>query len=278
MKFGIHLALWMKTWGDDILPYADIARRLGYDGVELSLLGDVKTKAEQIGQAIREKGLAITCTTGLGPDTDIASLDASIRENGLKALQESIETVHRLGAQQLTGVIYGAWGVSDAANREERLKWATEYLGKASHRAEELDVHLGIEAINRYETDLINTSQQALNLAKHVNSTHLGVHLDSYHMNIEEKSPVRAIINCGTWLKHYHVVDNDRGIPGSGTINFVDQVEALKEIEYDGWVTCEMFVQAKVPVSPDLTIWRSIETTPDDAAKGAIQYLKKVFQ
>ncbi len=96
-------------------------------------------------------------------------------------------------------------------------------------------------------------------------------------MNIEEKNPVQAISNCGPFLKHYHIVDNDRGVPGSGTIDFSAQADALKKNAYDGWITCEMFVQAHLPVSPDLNIWRPIEADPDEAAFLALQNIKRFF-
>ncbi len=277
MKIGIHLALWMNTWNDDILPYASKASEIGYDGVELSLLGDVNTNAQKVGNEIRSMGLEITCATGLAPETDIAALDETPRKAGIRTMKEAIATTSQLGADQLAGVIYAAWGVTDWENRKERLKWSADSLFEISKTAEQYEVHLGLEAINRYESDLLNTAEQALELTRQIDSPWFGVHLDSYHMNIEEKDPASAILACGSLLKHYHVVDNDRGVPGTGKIDFPSQAEALRKIDYEGWITCEMFVQACLPVSPDLNIWRPIESDPDTAAVSALNNIKRLF-
>ncbi len=276
-KLGVHLALWTRDWSDDILPYAETAKSIGFDGVEISLLGDVAAAPEATGEAIRAMGLEATCTTGLGPSTDLASEDPTVRAAGVDALRSSIDVTARLGSPQLTGVIYGAWGVVAPGKRRDRLAWARDGLAAVAGDAEAANVQLGIEAINRYETDLVNTADQAVGLAEAVGSSHVGVLLDSYHMNIEEVLPADAIRRTGRWLRHFHVSDNDRGAPGGGLIDFAAQAKALAEIGYDGWVTTEMFILPDVNVSADLTIWRAIEPGPDEAARAALSHMRKTF-
>ena len=277
VKLGVHLALWTRDWSDDILPYAETAKSIGFDGVEISLLGTVAAAPEATGAAIRAMGLEATCTTGLGPGTDLASEDPAIRAAGVDALRSSIDVTARLDSPQLTGVIYGAWGVVAPGKRQDRLAWARDGLAAVAGDAEAANVQLGIEAINRYETDLVNTADQAVALAEAVGSSHVGVLLDSYHMNIEEVVPADAIRRTGQWLRHFHMTDNDRGAPGGGLIDFAAQAKALAEIGYDGWVTTEMFILPDVNVSADLTIWRAIEPGPDEAARAALSHMRKTF-
>lgn len=276
-KIGVHLALWTRDWSDDILPFAESAKAIGYDGVEISLLGNVAKAPEQTGEAIRAMGLAATCTTGLGPATDLASDDPSIRAAGVDALRAAIDVTARLDSRQLCGVIYGAWGVVAPGKRRDRLAWARDGLAAVAGDAEAADVQLGIEAINRYETDLVNTAEQATALAEEIGSSHVGVLLDSYHMNIEEVSPTDAIRKTGQWLRHFHATDNDRGAPGGGLIDFAAQARALSDIGYEGWITTEMFILPDVNVSADLTVWRAIEPGPDEAARAALSHLREIF-
>lgn len=276
-KLGVHLALWTRDWSDDILPYAETAKAIGYDGVEISLLGDVASAPEATGAAIRAMGLEATCTTGLGPATDLASENPEIRAAGVDALRAAIDVTARLGSRQLCGVIYGAWGVVAPGKLKDRLAWARDGLAVVAADAEAADVQLGIEAINRYETDLVNTAAQATKLAEDIGSSHVGVLLDTYHMNIEEVIPADAIRQTGQWLRHMHVTDNDRGAPGGGLIDFAAQAQALADVGYDGWVTTEMFILPDVNVSADLTVWRAIEPGPDEAARAALDYMRRFF-
>lgn len=277
VKIGVHLALWTRDWADDILPFAESAKAIGYDGVEISLLGNVAQAPEATGEAVRAMGLDATCTTGLGPATDLASEDPAVRAAGVDALRSAIDVTARLGSRQLCGVIYGAWGVVAPGKRRDRLSWARDGLATVAGDAEASDVQLGIEAINRYETDLVNTAEQATALARDVGSSHVGVLLDSYHMNIEEADPAGAIRHTGEWLRHFHATDNDRGAPGGGLVDFAPQARALADIGYQGWITTEMFILPDVNVSADLTVWRAIEPGPDEAARAALSHLRQVF-
>lgn len=276
-KFGIHLALWTRDWSDDILPFARKAAAIGFDGVEISLLGDVARAPVDIGKAIAEMGLARTTTTGLARDTDIASADPLIRRRGVETLQAAIKTTHALGARQLSGVVYGAWGMNDGPNKQARVERAIAGLQTVAGLCEDLDVTLGVEPVNRFETDIVNTADEALAMSRAIGSPKVGILLDTFHMNIEESDPVAAIETCGRELVNFHLVDNDRGVPGGGTIDFDRQAGALRRIGYHGWITAEMFIQSGRAVSSDLSIWRPIEPDPDLAAARALAFMKKVF-
>ncbi len=275
MKFGVHIALWMKTWQDDVVPYIEEAARLGFDGVELSLLGMTDSTIARIRQCLDDTGLELSCTTGLNMQQDITSNDPVIRQAGLSYLENAIKTVAALGSPLLSGVIFAPWGKRLMTEREARWARSVEALKAVAPIAKDHGVSLGIEAINRFETDLVNTSKQAVDLANDVNEANVGVLLDSFHMNIEEKDIVGALKLSQEKLLHFHCVENDRGAPGSGHTPWPLFSEGLKAVGYDAWLTLEMFILANEAVSPDLAIWRSIEADPSEAAKQGLAFLKE---
>ncbi len=274
MKYGVHVALWMSRWPEDITPHIRTVAELGFDGIEISLLGMSDEKVKSLHDLIRELGLEVTCTTGLAKDDDIASDDPAVRERGLRYMEWAIDTAARLGAQLLTGVVYAPWGQFWPGEKAARAERSAASLGGLARRLDETGVTLGLEAINRFETDLVNTAAEAAALAQGTGSPRIGVLLDTFHMNMEEKDIGAAIRATGDCLVHFHCVENDRGVPGSGHTPWPDIFTALRDIRYDRWLTLEMFVKPGVDVSPDLNIWRPIETDPTDAARRALQFLR----
>lgn len=274
MKIGVHLALWAKRWDDDVIPYAETAADLGFDGVELSLLGMTTDRIQAIRQAVQRRGLEITCTTGLSPQADISSLDPALRAAGLDYLAQAIRTTAALGSRLLTGVLYAPWNVRQQADRERRWAYAVDGLRHAAQVAAQEGVTLGLEAINRFETDLVNTAAQATRLCEDVGMPTVGVLLDAFHLNMEEKRIGDAIRATGKRLVHFHCDENDRGVPGSGHIPWDEIFGALRTCRYDGWLTLEMFVAAHLDVSGDLAIWRQIEPDPTEAARQGLAFLR----
>lgn len=277
MKFGIHAGLWMKTWADDPEPIFKTVADIGFDGVELSLLGIGLDRADTIAKQASDYGLEVTCSTGLSPDADPTSPDKKVRDHALTVLREAIEVTNKLGAKGLAGVVAAPWGVFDPANKHERAERAAQTLSQLGSVLEDANVTLGIEALNRFESDLTSTAAETCAIARAAGSDRIGVLLDSFHMNIEEKDPPAALRAAGSTLVHYHVSDNDRGVPGSGRYDFPADAAALRDIGYQGWVVAEMFVMAGNPASTDLNIWRDIEPDPTQAAIQTLRYLQKVF-
>ncbi len=277
MRFGIHAGLWMDNWTDDPAPLFDKAARIGFDGVELSLLGVSPDKAARLREAAGNAGIALTCSTGLGPDEDPSSADPAVRAKARETLARAIETVAAMGSSGLAGVVAAPWGVFDPADKADRAKRSAETLGQMQDHLAQHGVTLGIEGLNRFESDLTSTAAETCAIARASGAANVGVLLDSFHMNIEEKDPPAALRAAGDTLVHYHVSDNDRGVPGSGRYDFAADAQALKDIGYRGWIVAEMFVRAGRPTSADLNIWRDIEPDADQAAEQALAHMKKVF-
>jgi D-psicose/D-tagatose/L-ribulose 3-epimerase len=276
-RFSLHLALWTRDWSDDVVPFGARAALLGYDGVELSLLGSAANSPDVVGRALADLGLGVTATYGLSRSEDIGSPDASVRARGVEALKRAARATRALGSDLLSGVICAPWGLTGGLAKQDRLARAADGLREAASTAQEVGVRLAVEAINRFESDLVNTADETIALVDRVDADNVGILLDSFHMNIEEPDPPSAIRAAGRRLFHFHCVDNDRGAPGGGRIDFAAQARALAEIGYQGWITAEMFVVPEVVVSPDLSIWRHIESSPDAAAIAAIEFMKTTF-
>lgn len=275
MKYGVHIAVWMSKWSENIDNYIETAAKLGFDGVEISLLGMTDEKISNLRKIIESFGLEVTCTTGLAKSDDIASEDASTRKRGIEYLNWAIDATCGLGSKLLSGVLYAPWGHFQPGKKTDRMKRSADSLCKIETGLNNSDVTLGLEAINRFETDLLNTAQEACELARLINSPKIGVLLDAFHMNMEEKNIREALINTGDQLVHFHCVENDRGVPGSGHTPWDEIFAGLSKIGYDKWLTMEMFIKSEVEVSPDLNIWRNIENDATDAARRGLAFLKE---
>ena len=277
MKYGIHAGLWQAKWTDEITPILRTVADLGFDGVEISLLGMNDDKAAALGKAIKDHKLEVTCSDGLSPEHDITSNDPAIRAAGVKYLKWAIETTAKIGSRGLAGVVFAPWGVFDPLNKPARAARSAEALGSLDQVLKDNGVRLGIEALNRFETDLVNTADEACSIARASGSDQVGALLDTFHLNMEEKDIRASIAASKDKLFHFHISDNDRGVPGSGHIPW-DYVKAgLADAGYDGWIVTEIFVIAGNPASADLNIWRNIEPDATDAAKRALAFMQKTF-
>ena len=276
MQLGVHSATFVKDWQEDITPYIIKCKEAGYSCVEISLLGQNEKTAKKIYELSKELNIEITCTTGLSTNEDLTSISEKIRKNGEQKLLESINIASIMGSKILTGVIHCSWGVSDTkgSNKEIKFNNSANSLKKIGSHLEKKNIRLGIEPLNRYETDFINTVDEGLELCRLVNHPHIGLLLDVYHMNIEEKNMIESIKRASNKIFHFHVAENDRGIPGTGTLNFKEIFKTLISIGYNKNVTLEMFIQANQNTSKDLFTWRNIENDPFEAIKKSREYLQ----
>jgi D-psicose/D-tagatose/L-ribulose 3-epimerase len=163
---------------------------------------------------------------------------------------------------------------------EYKRQWETvvEHLKTLSAYAKKLNIKLAIEPLNRYETDFINTCDQAMKLVGDVDSDAISVHLDSYHMNIEEKDLPKAIIRAGSKLGHFHACGTDRGTPGNDHTNWDGIVAAIKEIKYDGGVVIESFTTDVKVIAKAASIWRKFEPSQEDIAIKGVKFLHSCFK
>ncbi len=277
MRFGVHTSLWQERWDEDVTPHIERAAALGFDGAEISLFTLRARDVRAVRRRLESLGLAITCSTGLGPDTDISSEDSTVRNAGLAQLRGDILLAAEAGSTLLCGVLYAAWGrVRYEAPMEVVRARSLEGLRQAAETARQAGVTLGLEVLNRYETSVLNTAAEARGLTDAVGRPHVGVHLDTYHMNIEEPDMTAAIRTAGARLVHVHCARGDRGAPGPGPMPWDRMAGALRDVGYDGWLVMECAPRAGTAVAGSYCVWRDLGP-PDRIASEGLAFLRAVF-
>ncbi len=273
MKFGIHAYAWCSQWSNQTLDLIDRVKHLGIDFIEIPLMCLETFDAEAIRARLEKTGLDVCTSTVLLGDTDISSDDGAIRAKGLAYLKDCIRATHAIGATSFSGVIYAQHVKLDARRPSEQTwAWSAENLREAADLAADLGVTLGIEPVNRYESHLINTCEQAQRLKKMVDRENVRIHLDTYHMNIEEKDFYEATLLAGDDLIHYHLCENDRGIPGTGHVDWDGIFRALGEMSYNGYAALESFVDCTDNMNT--WVWRRLAPDGDTLVRDGIAFIR----
>jgi D-psicose/D-tagatose/L-ribulose 3-epimerase len=275
MKLGIHAYAWCSQWSNDTLNLIDRTKNLGMDFIEIPLMVLETFDAAAVKERLKKVDLGAVTSTVLLGDTDITSDDADIRAKGVDYLKACVKATSDIGAQNFSGVVYSQF-VKPATQRPTDQTWkhSADCLREVALFAKELDVNIGIEPVNRYETYLINTCDQALKLKEMIGEDNIKIHLDTYHMNIEEKSFYDATIKAGKDLIHYHLCENDRGIPGTGLVNWDEIFKALAEIDYQGNAALESFVDATGNMNT--WVWRQLAPDGDTLLREGVAFIRKM--
>jgi D-psicose/D-tagatose/L-ribulose 3-epimerase len=253
---------------------------MGFDWIEVPLESLDDLDPIQGAAIIREYGLSVSACAAMGPDRDLIHPDESIRTNGMDYVRGAILSSQKLGATNLVGPIYSAVGRTWQSTAEERARDTDLLVSQLQDLAKYADDHgvvLCIEPLNRFETSFINLAAQAVEIVDRVAHPACQIMLDTFHMNIEEKSLGDAIRAAGPRLKHVHTCENDRGAPGSGNVDWDDVVQALKDIHYDGPLVIESFTSKVKSIARAAAIWRSFAPTQDALAQDGLMFLKKLF-
>ncbi|MBM3708907.1 MAG: sugar phosphate isomerase/epimerase [Actinobacteria bacterium] len=279
MKFGINTLLYTATFCDDHVEnlFARFAK-MGFDGVEIALgkKGDIDYKKTL--KAFKNNGLKCASICGLfGEDRDIRGPNKEYIKNCLAYIKDCLEACASLECDLLDGPVYSAVGrASLVSEKEKKIQWDTvvENLGKVCNWAEKLGVFVAIEPLNRFETDFINICSDAVRIIKDVGSKMLKIHLDAFHMNIEEKSSAMAILDAGELLYMFHASENDRGTAGTGQVNWKAIADALRRINYDRWVVIESFTPENKIIAKAASIWRQTEENEFVLSEKGLRFLK----
>ena len=287
-KLGIFMNFWEKNWGADHRYYINKAADLGFDILEFQaqpLLDMTDDECRAIKKEADIRGIELSYSLGLNPKYDIASSDKDTREAGIKYLSDIVRKIAVMDGELFSGVTYAGWGVPNFIinDKSELLKNSVDSMKKVMKTAEEYGVTICCEAVNRFESPLINTAKEALEYADLVDSKYMGVHLDTYHMNIEENNIGDAIRLVGNRLRHFHTGENNRTAPGRGHINWDEIFSALSEIGYKKNIVSEPFVLMGGEVGLDIRTWRDLvsdtsEKALDEEAKYLLGFTKSMLK
>jgi D-psicose/D-tagatose/L-ribulose 3-epimerase len=278
MKLGIHAYAWTNHWDNSQLPLFERAATLGLDFLEVPLMALADIDAPAIGARARAAGLGVVTSTALSRHTDITSDDPRTREAGVAYLKRCVDATEAMGADQLSGVIYVEIGKRPLERpNEEVWRRSADALRAAGEYAQQGDIRLGLEPVNRYESPLVNTCAQALALSERIGLPNVLVHLDTYHMNIEEKDWAEPVRQAGAKLCHVHLCENDRGIPGTGLVDWDALFEALRDIGYTGYGALESFFAVSDDMRPATAIWRDLAPDGDTLVSEGLRFLKAMI-
>jgi D-psicose/D-tagatose/L-ribulose 3-epimerase len=277
IKFGMHLFTFTERMDDSALDILRKLKEMGYDGCEVPLVAEQLHLIDPKKVRARLKELDMHCVTGTGitNDMSIISEDKDVRTRGIDHVKRCIDMTSEMGAALMCGSLYGPFGIRPKHPRTQ-AQWdrSVESLRECARHAAKHGVTIGLEPLNRYEHFFINTAADAVKLIEDIGEPNVRVHLDTYHMNIEEKDIYRTVVATGAHLCHVHTSENDRGIPGTGHVDWDGLCKGLFEINYDGWIVLESFFKS-IPEIADFTpIWRMLAPSADVLAKQGLEYLK----
>ena len=196
-----------------------------------------------IGRALKRAGLGVTVCGAFGPNRDISSDDPAVRDNAIDYSRRCVDIAAELGSEVVVGPMYAAVGNTRLLGPWEHqaaVELAVDSVSQVADHAAERGVRLAVEPSNRFETDLINTVDQGLELLSDIGRENVGFLLDTFHMNIEEKNIPDAIRRAGKLLE-FHSCSNDRGTPGEDHLPWSEIAAALRGVEYEGPIVIEAF-------------------------------------
>jgi D-psicose/D-tagatose/L-ribulose 3-epimerase len=280
MRFGINSFLFTSPFTTESASLFPKFKKWGFDTVEIPIEDPSHIDAAKVRAALDKAGLACgSICACMGPGRDFRGT-AEEQKTAMDYCKALIDQAVVLGCPSLIGPVYSVVGKADAVEpAQQKKEWAlvVKNLKVLAKYAEKKGVQICVEPLNRFETDFLNTTDQGLKLIKDVGSPALKLHLDTFHMNIEEKNQAAAIKKAGKLLAHFHACGTDRGTPGNDSLQWEPIVKALKSIKYKGDVVIESFTTDVKVIARAAAIWRRIEPTRDEIATKGIKNLRKAF-
>ena len=276
MKFGMNLLLWTGAMNDDMIPVVASLKEMGYDGVEIPVFEDNIDLYTQWGARLQEMGLECTAVTVRGEEDNPISVDPAVRALGVENNKRALDNAAAAGAVRLVGPYHSALGVfSGQGPTEEEWKWGVDSMRQVAEHAETVGITLGVEALNRFETYLLNTHADSARFIREVDHPNARMMYDTFHANIEEKDIAQAIRDCHDVCALVHISENDRSTPGSGNVDWDTNFNTLKEVGYDGWMVVEAFGLALPELVAATKIWRRMYESEEQLASDALEFMKE---
>ncbi len=277
LKYSVHAYAWTPSWSNESLDCIDRAGELGFDLIEIPLMELEKVDPAAIRERLDAVGIGALTSTACDEAHDPTAEDEAGRRAGIEYLLGCVRATAQIGAPIFTGVTYSALGrrISGMPG-QQYWERAAAALREAAQCAQQFGVTVGIEPVNRYETFLVNTCEQALRLIEMVGEPNLKVHLDAYHMNIEEGDFYDPTFEAVPQLCHFHMSESHRGTVGTGLVDWDGIVGALVDGDYAGCVGMESFVDVSPAMAGATCIWRTLAEDTDKSLAEGLAFLRQL--
>jgi len=281
MRFGVNMLLFSdgpnKTVLDQFSPLAD----MGFDGVELPIFAPETVDIDAIRKLADQHDLKLTATGAPPPGSRFYGNDKAARKAGEKYTRDLIKVCSQLGIKVLAGPLFKPVGdTDDSMPLEQQRRETAKSFKPWAEEADELGIRLAFEPLNRFETNLLNTTEDSIAFCEMIGSPAAQLLLDTFHMHIEEKdtpSALKAAQKAGV-LGHIHFSENDRGTVGSGQVHWCDVAKKLKKIDYDDWIVLESFCQDNQAIKRAVSCWRPFFKDPLEFCKKGLKFAKSQFK
>lgn len=273
IKFGASLLSWITpNWNPEAGKYAiEKTAKAGFDLIEILLPPSMEFNAKEVKQQLKDNKLDVVCSLNLPKEAHIAFYP----EAAEKLIKQAVDKTSELEANFLGGVLHGGIGAfSGNPLTENEAEIIVEVWSKAADYAQEKGVNIAIEPINRYETYVCNTAKNVLDLISKTGKDNLFLHLDTFHMNIEENNFYDPIILAGNKLKHIHMTESHRGMLGEGTVNWNELFKALNEINFEGNLVLENFSSSIPGMQQAVSLWQKSPHDAEELARGSLEFMK----
>jgi D-psicose/D-tagatose/L-ribulose 3-epimerase len=275
--FGLHALVVVTDWDEAGAEKAiRTAAAIGYDVIETPIFDPASVDLVRTRDLLRQNKLTPSVSLGLTPETDISSADRAVSTAGINQLHKVVDATAFIGGKVVCGVIASAWQKYLVPPTDAGYRNAVSGIREVAKEAHGKGVTIAVEVVNRFESNLFNTAAQAIRFVDAVGEDNVGIHLDTFHMHIEEADAAAAIRACGPRLRYFHVNENHRGYLDSGSIDFAPVFRALVAAKYEGVIAFEAFSSSTCSrtVAGKAAVWRSVFEDSEDVARRALDYLK----
>ncbi|HET8735040.1 MAG TPA: sugar phosphate isomerase/epimerase family protein [Pricia sp.] len=278
--YGVSTWLWQSPFTTESVSLFPKIRQMGFDAVEIPVEDPSLIDGTTVKEALDANGLKGLVCGVFGPTKDLTADDPALHENCFRYVEQCFTLCNAWGAEFLAGPMYSAVGKARMVSGEQRkIEWerAVTNLRKVCGMAQNHDVSIALEPLNRFESDLVNTAEDVMRLIGDINHPSAKVLLDGFHMTIEEKDIRKAIHTVGNKLVHVQVSENHRGVPGTGLTPWGDFKKGLEEVDYTGTISIESFTPEIKELAGAVCIWKHMADSQDQFASEGLRFLRETF-
>ena len=278
MKIGISAFAWTTHFTDTHLKLLPEIRSMGFSAVEVPMFNPEALSTQRIRDALEKNDLECTVCAILPKPFNPISPNQRIRDESIGHLIRSVQASAAMGSKILGGPLFAPIGYLPKHRPTEReWSWAVDAFRRLESVLDSTDMTLSLEPVNRSETFFLRTAQEAKQLCERIGNPRIGVTVDTFHANIEEKDISAAMRFLGTHLRHVHASENDRGLLGRGHIPFNEIMQTLRQVGYEGYLIIEGFGHNPREKRSPGYLWANVEVTPERLALEGLEYLSSLY-